>query len=68
MGLKQDLVLANQLKDAVLSANQGPHCGQTQNGDVTFGFRWTDVFEAKMCETFQANAIKWTASNQIMSW
>lgn len=24
MGLKQDLVIANQLKDAVLLANQGP--------------------------------------------
>ena len=64
MGLKQDLVLANQLKDAVLSANQG----QTQNVYVTFGFRWTDEFEAEMCKTFKDNVIKWTASNQIMSW
>lgn len=68
MGLKQDLVLANQLKDAVLSANQGPHSSQTQNVYVTFGFRWTDEFEAKMCKTCQDNVIKWTASNQIMSW
>ena len=53
IGLKPDLVLANQREDAVVSTNREPHSGHSQNGDALFGFVERRSLKRKCAKRFK---------------